>query len=330
MRVGLVERLLTLVSVCNSCTQFFQVADLSTHDASATASALALSLNGNPYGFPHTGHHPCDELAAVASDGGVRGVAVNTTQGWNLGMLGTVGERIFFQYHEHETGALRVSSYVFYMEDDTQISTYSNPLTLPFVTTHDPCGFGCAYYSLLGFVFAVPSNRRCYFDNGVCRIDGQTAVYQCYTDSEATSLCYVPYPPPLPLPPPDPPHPSSPPSPSPPPPGPAFPPGLPSSHPQLPPPPPASPPPPTTRPSSPPQPSPLTASDGDGFPISAVLVSVGVLVFALVVGRYASLGAERNKRSSYTSGIQESASVEEGETTDDVELLESESEKSEK
>ena len=322
---------LSLLRYAIACTPFFVVGDLGTHDASATASAISLSLDGTPFGFPHDGHHTCDEFAAVAADGSVRGVASNTTQGWNLGMLGTVGERIYFKYREHETNAVRVSSYVFYMEDDASISTYSSPLTIPFTTTHNPCAFGCSYYSILGFVFSVPSNRNCYLEGSVCRIDGQEAVYQCYVDSEAATPCYVPFPPPLPLPPPMSPPPPSPPVPTPPPPTPAFPPRVPSEAPQTPPPPPNLPPPPTTTPTAPPPPttpppqSPATKTVPERFP---TLVVVGLLAFGLVAaavaGRQYSLSVERRRTQMYTGGVKTDSKVD---TADDIELLQSEDEK---
>jgi len=312
MRFRAVCDLVLWLFLCSSecCDPNFVVGDVSRHDASATASALALTLDGNPFGLPHEGWDHCDQLAAVASDGTVRGIAVNTTAGWNLGILGTVGERIFFQYFNSRTSSVYVSTYVFLMEDDTQLSTYSSPLTLAFTTTHDPCGFGCSFYSVLGFVFAVPSNRHCYLDGSLCRISGQDSVYQCYTDSEGSSLCYVPFPPPQPRPPPAPPTPLHPPSPSSPSPSPQFPPRVPSAHPQLPPPPPQQPPPPTGGTDPRPPPPQSATRDSDGVPVVAIVASVAVLVTALAAGRYASLGAERAKRAVYTSGVGQNVDAE--------------------
>lgn len=319
MRWFSVSCALLLTHNSHSCEPFFVIRDLGSHDASATASAISLSLDEVPFGFPHTGHH-CDELAAVASDGSVRGIALNTTQGYSLGMLGTVGERIYFKYKEFATGALRVSSYVFFMSDDVSISTYSSPLTLPFSTAHDPCNFACAYYSIQGFVLAVPANRHCYLDGGLCRINGQDSVFQCYVDSEALVPCYVPFPPPLPAPPLSSPAPSSPPSPFPPPPHPLFPPAVPLNAPQMPPPPPSPPktepetppplpPPPLGSPSPPPQ---VTSSD-DTFPVAGVVIAV-ICSIALV-----SFAARSYTRSlEKTSDNRELDSIED----DDSELLE--------
>ena len=331
MKHIVLQIVLYLCCVSECCNSFYTIGDLGSHDASATASAMSLSLGGQPYGYPHNGHH-CDQLAAVASDGTVRGIGTNTTQGWDIGILGTVGERIFFKYKEYESSTERVSSYVFYMEDDTSISTYSNPLTLQFTTVHDPCGFGCSYYSILGFVFSVPSNRYCYLDGSVCRINGQDAIYECFVDSEASTRCYVPYPPPLPSPMPLLPPPPSPPQPLPPSPTPEFPPGLPSNTPQTPPPPPHNPPPPTTTPTNPPSPPPPNPSPppkfptypkDDGVPVVIVLLAVlgGVAFSAGAVGRYSFVSAEQKRTAEYTSGVPEMIE-EAGEASDSVELIE--------
>lgn len=327
---------LFLLQEARACTSFFTVGDLGSHDASATASAIALSLDGAPYGFPHAGHGPCDQLAAVASDGSVRGVALNTTSGWNLGMLGTIGERIFFQYHESDTGALRVSSYVFYMADDASISTFSSPLTLPFSTSHDPCAFACSYYSVLGFVFPVPSDRNCYFDGALCRISGQSSVYQCYVDSEATTPCFVPFPPPLPRPPPRPPPPPLQPPPVRPSPAPSFPPAVPAGQPQMPPPPPSNPPPPesTPHPPTPPNPSPPpppstppASSSTDGTNLGVVIFGASLAtLFVLGVGVQWYMSSVRKPTAAVKPPIPTPASA--VETSDSEELLQETPEKS--
>ena len=85
--------LLTL-SGAEACVPHFVEGDLSNHDASATASGIRLTLDGNVYGWPDGPHSACDQLATVGPDGVVRGIGTNVSLGWNIGTLGTVGERI--------------------------------------------------------------------------------------------------------------------------------------------------------------------------------------------------------------------------------------------
>jgi hypothetical protein len=293
MRDLLVHSLfLALIALAQSvCVEHFVVGDLSSHDASATASGIVLTLDGVPYGWPNNGYSHCDQLAALGPDGVVRGIGTNVTQGWNIGTLGTVGERIWFRFYDHAAGVARTSDYTFVMQDDASISTYGNPLTLNFVTDHDPCVYGCSYYKIAGFVFSVPSSRSCYENNQLCRIDQQADVYECYKDSEGQIPCFEPYPPPMPNPPPKPPPLPTPPPPTGPPPTPHFPPGVPEFMPQRPPPPPLSPenspfPPPPPPPPPPPAPlPPPKAPASEGVPVLVVVLSstAGVALVAAAV-----------------------------------------------
>jgi hypothetical protein len=329
------------VSLCACCDNHFSIEDeqLSGYDASATASGIRLTLDGNVYGWPSGVHHPCDQFAAVGPNGIVRGIGTNVTQGWNIGILGTVGERIFFKYYEHATGMVRTSEYTFIMQDDALISTYSSPLVVNFASSHNPCAFGCSHYKITtnmgDFVFAVPSDRTCYEDNGICRIDQQANVYECYRDSEAQTACFEPYPPPMPRPPPQPPPSPKPPSPHSPPPLPRFPPGIPESMPQAPPPPPHQPPPPASDPHAPPSPPPPpppapqpppASEGGDGVPVAVV---VGSVAFGLVgVGGLATYFGHTIAKTVVGYSSASAAKLPTASETDKAELLESAGEES--
>lgn len=278
-----------------TCPAQFELADVSTriHDASATAVGLTFRMGQADYGWPNGPYHPCDQFGAVGPDGTVRGVGQNSTSGWLIGIVGTSGERITFEFWDGASESMKYFSYTFIMQDDASISTFSNPLVLQLMTVHDPCSLNCAYYSLLGFSFPVPADRRCVEYNGMCKLESTDDVRECFGDNELTTPCYRPYPPPPPgLPPGATPPPSLPPSPSPspsphppppppplsPPPSPEYPPANPANSPQNPPPPPSHPPPDFLPPSAPapdhphpppPPPPPPTPSPPYGLPPSS-------------------------------------------------------------
>lgn len=321
---------LLALSNAAACVPQFVEGDLSNHDASATASGIRLTLDGTVYGWPDGPHSPCDQLATVGPDGVVRGIGTNVSLGWNIGTLGTVGERIWFRYYDHAAQATRTSSYTFIMQDDASISTYGNPLTINFESEHKPCSFGCSYYKIADFVFSVPSNRACYEDNGVCRIDQQPDVYQCYTDAEGEDLCYKPYPPPMPTPPPLPPPTPSPPPPHSPPPSPVYPPQIPGDEPQRPPPPPTPPdasplppsPPHPSPPPPPPAPQPPPQSDDDGVSVTVVVLSIAAGVTVLGLGASYAVPIAIKSAASYSSAVTGTSKVVSGSESDAVELLE--------
>ena len=288
-----------------ACETVYSTGDLSTHDASATAVGITFTRNGSPFGWPGGTYHPCDQVIAVGPDGVVRGVATNTTTGWSLGILGTVGEDIHVKYWSEQASVLFWSTFVFVMQDDASFSTYGNPKTLELIDEHNPC-FTCAHYSLAGFSFPVPSNSRCVAQGSICRYEPAADTRECYVDSELTTKCYQPYPPPPPTPSPrspppprPPPPPPSPvlPSPSPPPPSPSAPPRLPFNSPQAPPPPPPpslppSPPPPPLHPPPPPPPSPSPpANMPPAPPPASEIVSNVVTVVVLLAGVGVAAGA---------------------------------------
>lgn len=240
----------TLWDACLSCTAVHQVSNLGSHDASATGVSIRFTLNQSPFGWPGGSHGACDEFLARGPDNTIRGMGSNTSYGWDIGILGTVGERISFYYWRSDESTLYHSSYIFVMQDDASFSTYSTPLVIEMSQEHSPCA-SCAHYNVSGFSFNVPTDKRCVDENGICRYEPASDLRKCFVDNELSASCYVPFPPPAPYPPSPSPSPSNPPpspSPVPHPPSPFNPPRIPATSPQAPPPPPKSPPPPLPSP----------------------------------------------------------------------------------